>query len=86
MSKNGSLSKDKGKKRHNTDFYIETLILTVVLLAVILVLIKVFAFSADLSGRAGTLPGEIWGRSCTPCSSTAACLPNCARRLLSRSR
>ena len=30
MSKNGSLSKDKGKKRHNTDFYIETLILTVV--------------------------------------------------------
>lgn len=55
MSKNGSLSKDKRKKRHNTDFYIETLILTVVLLAVILVLIKVFAFSADLSGRAGRL-------------------------------
>lgn len=55
MSKNGSLSKDKGKRRHVTNFYIETLILTVVLIAVILVLTKVFVFSADISGRAERL-------------------------------
>lgn len=55
MSKNVDLSKDKGKRRHVTNFYMETLILVVVLVAVILVLTRVFAFSADLSSRAGRL-------------------------------
>lgn len=55
MSKNVGLSKDKGKRRHVTNFYMETLILVVVLVAVILVLTRVFAFSADLSSRAGRL-------------------------------
>lgn len=55
MSKNVGLSKDKGRRRHVTNFYMETLILVVVLVAVILVLTKIFAFSADLSSRAGRL-------------------------------
>lgn len=55
MSKNVGLSKDKGRRRHVTNFYMETLILVVVLVAVILVLTRVFAFSADLSSRAGRL-------------------------------
>lgn len=55
MSKNVGLSKDKGKRRHVTNFYMETLILVVVLVAVILVLTRLFAFSADLSSRAGRL-------------------------------
>ena len=55
MSKNVDLSKDKGRRRHVANFYMETLILVVVLVAVILVLTRVFAFSADLSSRAGRL-------------------------------
>lgn len=55
MSKNVGLSKDKGRRRHVTNFYMETLILVVVLVAVILVLTRIFAFSADLSSRAGRL-------------------------------
>lgn len=55
MSKNGGMSKDRGKRRHVTSFYLETLVLAVVLIAVILVLTRMFAFSADLSDRAGRL-------------------------------
>lgn len=55
MSKNGGMSKDKGKRRHVTGFYLETLVLAVVLIAVILVLTRVFAFSAELSNQAGRL-------------------------------
>ena len=55
MSKKDSLGKDIGKKRHVTNFYIETLILVVVLIAVILVLARVFAFSSAVSSRAEKL-------------------------------
>ena len=55
MSRNVGLSKDRGRKRHITGFYIETLILVAVLTGVILVLTRIFAFSGELSGRAGRL-------------------------------
>lgn len=55
MSRNVGLSKDRGRKRHITGFYMETLILVAVLTGVILVLTRIFAFSGELSGRAGRL-------------------------------
>ena len=55
MSKNGGMSRDKSRKRHITNFYMETLVLAVVLIAVILVLTRMYAFSGQLSRRAEVL-------------------------------
>lgn len=56
MSKNGSaMSRDKKKKRHITNFYLETLVLAAVFMVVILVLTRVFALSGRLSSRAEIL-------------------------------
>lgn len=53
MSK--SMGKDRGRKRHITSFYIETLVLVAVFLPMVLVLARVFALSGDLSGKAERL-------------------------------
>lgn len=55
MSKKSGMSGDKNKKRHMSNFYIETLILVVIFIAVILMLTKVFALSRRMSIRAGLL-------------------------------
>lgn len=55
MSKKIGMSGNKNKKRHMSNFYIETLGLIVIFIAVILVLTRVFALSARMSARAGIL-------------------------------
>ncbi len=55
MSKKGGMSRDKNKKRHMSEFFIETLVLVVIFIVVILVLTRVFALSGRMSTRAGLL-------------------------------
>lgn len=55
----GGMSGNKKIRHHLTDFYLETLLLAVVLTAVILILARVFAFSGEMSRRAGVLTGAV---------------------------
>lgn len=55
MTKKSGMSKGKSGKNHITNFYMETLVLVVVLTAVILVLTRVFAFSRQMGSRARIL-------------------------------
>ena len=55
MRKKIGMSGDRNKKRHMSNFYIETLVLVVIFIVVILVLVKVFALSEQMSTRAGIL-------------------------------
>ncbi len=49
----------KNKKRHFTNFYMETLVLVVVFIVVILVLTRVFALAGGMSTRAEILTGAV---------------------------
>ena len=51
--------REEGKKQHITSFYMETLVLALIFIAVILVLTKVFSLSGQMSGRAKVLTNAV---------------------------
>lgn len=51
--------REEGKKQHITSFYMETLVLALIFIAVILVLTKVFALSGQMSGKAKVLTNAV---------------------------
>lgn len=55
MSREGMRNRGKKQTRPATAFYMETLMLAAVFVAVILVLVRIFALSGQMSGQAGIL-------------------------------
>ncbi|MCR2047457.1 hypothetical protein NSB25_09215 [Acetatifactor muris] len=51
--------REEGKGQHITSFYMETLVLALIFIAVILVLTKVFALSGQMSGKAKVLTNAV---------------------------
>ncbi|MCI8514486.1 MAG: hypothetical protein HFI93_07620 [Lachnospiraceae bacterium] len=82
MSREGTGNREKRRARPATAFYMETLMLAAVFVTVILVLVRVFALSGQMSGRARVLTCAVHLAENAAEAAAAAQSPEALREIL----